>query len=129
MRDHAIKFKSPLSPEFLARIRVLRQHATDAEKLMWKLLRNRQLGGVKFRRQHPVGKYILDFYSYEFGLAVELDGGGPANPSQMRYDVERTQALEEQGIRVLRFWNNEVLCNTEGVLQSIWEAVNEGVHR
>ncbi len=122
------KVKVPLSPEFLARIRALRQNATDAESLMWKLLRNRQLGGVKFRRQHPAGKYILDFYCLEFRLAVELDGGGHAEPSRVRYDAERTQALEAQEIRVLRFWNNEVLSNPEEVLERIWEAVSEGPH-
>ena len=123
-----MKVKLPLSPEFLARIRELRQEATDAESLMWKLLRNRQLGGVKFRRQHPVGKYILDFYCFEFRLAVELDGGGHAEPSQARDDAERTQALEAQDIRVLRFWNSEVLGNPEGVLESIWGAVSEDPH-
>ena len=128
VRENPVKVKSPLPPVFLARIREPRQRATDAESLMWKLLRNRQLGGVKFRRQHPVGKFILDFYSEACRLAIELDGGGHAKPSQARYDADRTQALEAEGIRVLRFWNNEMLSNPEGVMERILEAVKEDPH-
>ncbi len=116
--------KPPLPPEFLARARQLRRNATDAESLLWQLLRNRQLDGWKFRRQHPVGPYILDFYCHEAGLAVELDGSQHAEPAQAGYDAERTQALETGGIRVLRFWNNEVLKNTNAVLQEIWNVLN-----
>jgi very-short-patch-repair endonuclease len=76
--------KLPLPPEFLARVRELRCNATDAEHLMWQLLRNRQLDGWKFRRQHPVGKYILDFYCHEAHLAVELDGSQHAELEQAR---------------------------------------------
>ena len=115
--------KPPLPPAFLARARELRRDATDAEQLMWKLLRNRQLDGWKFRRQHPVGKYILDFYCHEAKLGIELDGGQHAEPDQAKYDVERTRSLEAEGFRVLRFWNNEVLKNTNAVLQEIWNVL------
>ena len=94
---------------------------------MWKLLRNRQLDGWKFRRQHPVGKYILDFYCHEARLGVELDGGQHAEPDQAQYDAERAQALEAEGIRVLRFWNNEVLKNTTAVLQEIWNVLTDSL--
>jgi len=119
--------KPPLPPALLTRARELRRDATDAEQLMWKLLRNRQLDGWKFRRQHPVGKYILDFYCHEARLGIELDGGQHAEPDQAQYDVERAQALEAEGIRVLRFWNNEVLKNTTAVLQEIWNALHESL--
>lgn len=115
---------SSLSPILLARARELRQTATDAETLLWKLIRNRQINGAKFRRQHPFGPYILDFYNYEARLAIELDGSGHAEPKQARHDAERTEALNAAGIRVIRFWNNQVLKETEGVLQAIWHAVS-----
>ena len=74
--------KPPLPPALLARARELRQSGTDAERLVWQLVRNRQLDGWKFRRQHPIGRYILDFYCYEARLGIELDGGQHAEPDQ-----------------------------------------------
>ena len=127
MTKYPTNIKPPLPPEFLARVRQLRRNATDAESLLWQLLRNRQLDGWKFRRQHPIGPYILDFYCDEARLAVELDGSQHAEPAQANYDIERTQALETGGIRVLRFWNNEVLKNTNAVLQEIWNVLNESL--
>ncbi len=100
--------------------RQLRQAQTDAETLMWHMLRNRALKNAKFRRQHPAGKYILDFYCPEHRLAVELDGG-QHNGSER--DAQRDAWLAEQGVTVLRFWNNEVLQETEAVLQCIWQAL------
>ncbi|MBE7471163.1 MAG: DUF559 domain-containing protein [Anaerolineales bacterium] len=117
------KRKPPLPPALKARARELRRNATDAEKLLWQLLRNRQLAGAKFRRQYPLGGFILDFYCHEARLALELDGSQHAQPEQAQYDAARTQALTAEGIRVLRFWNNEVLQQTESVLEAIWEAV------
>ena len=119
--------KPPLPSEFLARVRELRRTATDAEKMMWQLLRNRQLDGWKFRRQHPINRYILDFCCHEAKLAIELDGGQHADPEQAYYDRERTLALETEGIRVLRFWNNDVLKNTNAVLQVIWNAPSDSL--
>jgi very-short-patch-repair endonuclease len=117
--------KPPLPPELLARVRQLRQDSTDAESLLWRLLRDRQLDGWKFRRQHPIGKYILDFYCHQARLAIELDGGQHAEPEQACHDAERTRALETEGIRVLRFWNHAVLKHTNAVLQEIRDALNE----
>ena len=105
------------------RSRVLRQNQTHAEKAMWRLLRDRQLNGAKFRRQHVVGNYILDFYCIATKLAVELDGGQHAEPAQLEYDTQRAAVLAEQGIRVLRFSNNEALVNPQGVLQMIAEEI------
>ncbi len=97
--------------------RQLRKLLTDAERLMWRLLRNRTIDGCKFRRQHPVGPYIVDFICIEKGLVIELDGGQHA--LAVEKDEKRTRFLNEQGYRVLRFWNNEVLNETEAVLTVI----------
>ncbi|HUW59959.1 MAG TPA: endonuclease domain-containing protein [Candidatus Bathyarchaeia archaeon] len=101
----------------------MRYDDMDAEKLLWRLLRNRQLGGAKFRRQHAVGPYILDFYCHEARLAIELDGGQHGESDQVRRDEERTRYLQEQGIHVLRFWNHQVRTNSSGVLQAVWDAL------
>jgi very-short-patch-repair endonuclease len=99
--------------------RQLRQTPTEAEKLLWKALRRNQLGGVSFRRQHPIGRYVLDFYCPSAGLAIEVDGGQHAAGQQKEIDVRRDQWLAANGVRMLRFWNNEVLSNLQGVLQTI----------
>lgn len=100
------------------RARQLRRDQTDAEATLWRVLRSRGLG-VKFRRQYPVGPYITDFASIERGLVVELDGSGHATPEGRAHDAERTRYLNAAGFRVLRFWNNEVLTNLDGVVQAI----------
>ena len=97
--------------------RSLRQSETKAERKLWFLLRNRRLGGLKFRRQHPIGPFVTDFCCTEAKLIVELDGGQHA--LQRRSDKTRTAYLEAQGYRVLRFWNNDALGNTDAVLQRI----------
>ena len=101
------------------RARQLRKNQTDAEKSLWQHLRRRQIDGWRFRRQHPIGNYIVDFFCFEKGLVVEIDGG--QHSEQVDYDEERTKWLESQGYRVLRFWNNEVLREIEAVKQVIWE--------
>ena len=111
-----------LPADLLANARDLRKGQTDAESLLWLLLRDRRLGGFKFRRQHPVPPYVLDFYCHEKRLAVELDGGQHAE--QAARDERRTAELERQGIRVIRFWNNAVLAETEGVLEAIWQVLH-----
>lgn len=111
-----------LSDEILLRARELRRNATDAEQTLWNALRDRQLAGLKFRRQHPIDRFILDFYCHEKRLAIELDGGYHAEDEQRIYDEERTTLLAAQGIKVLRFWNHEVLNNLEGVLEAILNA-------
>ncbi len=107
------------------RARQLRQNATPAEQILWQALRNRQLNGLKFRRQHPIGRFILDFYCAEKRLAVEVDGGQHADPDQRRDDQARTAALAAHGITVLRFWNHEVLNQLEAVLQAILETADQ----
>ena len=97
--------------------RQLREHSTDAEKLLWHHLRNRRLNGWKFRRQFPVGKYIVDFVCQELKLIIEIDGGQHAD--QITYDLERTRILNSKRYQVVRYWNNEVLGNTTSVLESL----------
>jgi very-short-patch-repair endonuclease len=94
---------------------------TDAEHLLWRYLRNRYFSGWKFRRQHEVDRYIVDFVCTGASLIVELDGGQHAE--RMASDAHRTRRLEAMGYRVLRFWNNDVLMNTEAVLRVILEAL------
>ena len=110
-----------LPSELLQRCRELRESQTDAESKLWRCLKNRQLFGAKFRRQHPLKGYILDFYCPEAGLVVELDGSEHADEKRITHDQVRTQRLEEMNIWVIRFWNRDVLRNLEGVLLKIAE--------
>lgn len=100
----------------------LRTNQTDAEKCLWHALRNRQLAGFKFRRQLSIPPYIVDFVCLERRLIVEADGGQHADKDV--YDNARTEQLVKQGYQVLRFWNNEVLGNLEGVLNKILLELN-----
>ncbi|WP_420559310.1 endonuclease domain-containing protein [Tepidicaulis sp.] len=100
-----------------AKARALRRNLTDAERLLWRHLRSRQLEGAKFRRQFPVGSFVADFVCLEARLVVELDGGQHA--FQAARDKARTHFLLARGFRVIRFWNHEVLGNIGGVLQQI----------
>lgn len=104
-----------------ANARQLRKNSTEAERVLWRHLRLRQLEGYKFRRQQPVGQYIVDFVCFETRLVIELDGG--QHGEQVAYDAERSAWLQAQGFRVLRFWNHEVLQDIEAVKRVIWEAV------
>jgi len=97
----------------------LRRSETDAEKKLWSLLRNRQLKGKKFRRQHALTDYVLDFYCHECKLAIELDGNHHLEPENKEHDAARTRLLEDYGITVIRFWNYEVMNETEKVLEII----------
>ena len=99
--------------------RALRRNATDAEQAMWRLLRDRRLEGVKFRRQVPIGPFVADFASVARRLVVELDGGQHAESAS---DKGRDTYLASEGWRVLRFWNNDVIRNRHGVLENIAQA-------
>lgn len=101
--------------------RQLRKNLTDSERRLWRELKLRQVGGLKFRRQFQIGRYIADFVCPERKLIVEVDGG--QHSEQVNYDSDRTSWLESQGFRVLRFWNNEVLMNLEGVKEAIYNAL------
>lgn len=97
--------------------RELRKGMTDAEQRLWQVLRHKQLNGIKFRRQYVIGEYIVDFVSVAHKLVIELDGGQHA--SQQHYDEKRSAFLSAQGYRVLRFWNHEVLQQTEAIVAAI----------
>jgi very-short-patch-repair endonuclease len=97
--------------------RNLRTRQTDAENLLWRRLRGKQLAGVKFRRQHPIGKYIVDFVCLKKRLILEIDGGQHALEKDK--DDERAKWLTAEGYHILRFWNNEVLENLPGVLETV----------
>jgi very-short-patch-repair endonuclease len=99
--------------------RELRQRSTDAERLLWRHIRAKQLEGLKFRRQQAIGDYIVDFVSFDRRVIVEVDGS--QHLVWKAGDDQRTRWLEDQGFKVLRFWNNDVLRNVEGVLQVIRE--------
>lgn len=102
------------------RARRLRREQTDAERTLWRALRSRQFSGLKFRRQHPIGPYIVDLCCLTLKLAIEVDGGQHAE--HVEADERRLHDLAQAGYRVLRFWNHEVLMNLEGVLERIAEA-------
>jgi len=101
------------------RARALRANQTDAEALLWSKLRARQIGNLKFRRQRPIGLYFADFACMEIGLVIELDGGQHAEESGNRNDQQRSDAMAVLGFQTLRFWNHEVLTETNAVLEKI----------
>ena len=103
------------------RARQLRKDMTDAERALWARLRRRQVLGHKFRRQQPLGPFIVDFVCLERKLVIEVDGGQHAD--QQQDDARRTGWLEDQGFVVLRFWNHEVLAEPEAVIQAIADAL------
>jgi very-short-patch-repair endonuclease len=107
-----------------ARARHLRRQSTEVETRLWQRLRNKQLG-VDFRRQHPVGNYVLDFYAPAVRLAVELDGGQHQQSTIAANDQMRSNWLMERGVMVLRFWNSDVVQNLSGVLEVIAAEVAE----
>ena len=114
MRESLIE---PQALTFWDRARRLRRNQTEAERRLWAHLRFRQLGNAKFRRQHPVGRFITDFCCMERGLVIELDGGQHA--AQVEADQRRSVFLAQQGYRVVRFWDHEVIEDIEAVLQRI----------
>ena len=97
----------------------LRMNETEAEKLLWEKLKNNQLGGFKFRRQHPISLYIADFYCHKLKLIIEIDGEYHFRKEQIPKDEERTKVLEFNGVNVIRFSNDEVLNSLEKVLNEI----------
>ncbi|MDV7706217.1 endonuclease domain-containing protein [Acinetobacter pittii] len=114
-----------LDPQLLVSAKTMRSNATDAENLMWQLLRAKRFMNLKFRRQHVITPYIVDFYCHEIGLVIELDGGQHGSADGRAYDAERTKFLEALGLRVVRYWNNDVLGRTDVVLEDLWKVCTE----
>jgi very-short-patch-repair endonuclease len=110
-----------IDPVMKQRSRSLRKEMTDAEQELWSALRGRQMQGFKFRRQYPLGNYILDFVSLEAKLVIELDGG--QHQQQQDYDQQRDAWLLAQGFHVMRFWNDEVLSQFDSVREEIWRGL------
>ena len=115
------KSKGKTTWTYVIAARELRQVETETEKIMWESLRGKRLNGLKFRRQHPYEHYVLDFFCVEHQLVVELDGSVHDVSDQAAYDEERTGFLNEHGLRVIRFRNEEVKKNLSNVLQKIIE--------
>ena len=115
-----------IDPAILARARESRREMTHQERKLWACLRAKQLYGLKFRRQHPIDRFILDFYCHQHKLAVEIDGPTHADPKQIAYDEARTAWLEQRGLRVIRFTNRDVDANLEAVLEEIARACGVG---
>src|SRR5205085_6983653 len=107
----------------MTRARQLRKSATQHERLLWRHLRNRQLQGWKFCRQHPVDRYVIDFYCPKACLAIELDGGGHNFASRKSLDQERTRFLASKDILVVQFWNYQIKRELDSVLETIWSTL------
>jgi very-short-patch-repair endonuclease len=122
--DHKQSHQLPANR--IDRARDLRKRMPDAEQKVWRELRSRRFAGYKFRRQHPLGSYFVDFVCLSSGVVVELDGGQHNTEEARSYDARRTRWLEGAGYRVLRFWNHEVLEDWESVAEAIWRAVSAG---
>jgi very-short-patch-repair endonuclease len=106
------------------RARTLRKSMSESEWKLWRELRKRQVGGHRFRRQHPIGPYVVDFVCLEQRFIVEVDGGHHSETAQVEYDGRRTEWLEREGYRVFRVWNTEVFDNLDGVVETIWTELN-----
>ncbi len=99
--------------------RNLRKNMTKQERRLWQFLRKKNINNLKFRRQYPIGKYIVDFICNEKKLIIEIDGGQHNEAQNISYDQERTEYLESKGYTIIRFWNNDIDNNIEGVYQEI----------
>ena len=104
--------------------RNLRKNSTFQERRLWNLLKNRQFHNLKFKRQQPIGDYIVDFICKEAKIIIEIDGGQHNEPENIEYDKTRTEYLNNLGYKVIRFWNNEIYENIEGVVLRLKEEIN-----
>ena len=100
--------------------RKLRRDETDVERKLWLALRDRRFHGFKFRRQQPIGHYIVDFVCFDAKLIIELDGGQHGTREAEAYDANRSERLARDGFRACRFWNRDLIDNFDGVLERIW---------
>ena len=107
----------------LNQAKILRKNMTEQEKILWNILRNNQFHGLKFRRQVPIGDYVADFVCEMRNVIIELDGGQHNEPENIEKDKQRTAFLESKGYKVLRFWNNEVDNNLDGVCEMIYRTI------
>ena len=111
------------SPNTFDKARLLRNNMTEAEKIVWDKLKNRKVFKARFRRQHPVGSFIVDFYCHEYKLAIEIDGEIHLKTEVNEYDDGRTHDIEKFGIKILRFTNNEVFTNLNKIIVEILKTI------
>ncbi len=104
---------------------ILRKNMTSSELILWKRLKDRRIFNSKFRRQHPINHFIVDFYSHEYKLAIEVDGEIHENEAKIEYDLNRTYEIEKFGIKVLRFTNDQVISDTEWVISKIHKVIEK----
>ena len=123
MSENLFKHSKNYTPKILNNAKELRrrENTTEAEKLMWYYLKNKQMNNCRFRRQCPMGNYIVDFVCMEKKLIIELDGSQHNEEKAIKYDEERTEYLNSLGYKVLRFWDNDVFKNMKDVLETIYE--------
>lgn len=113
------------SDRTLNRARTLRSDMSDEERVLWMLLRDRRFAEFKFRRQAPIGDYVVDFVCYGAKLVLELDGSQHAEPEQAAFDAKRTAELEAAGFRVARIWCGDLFKDREGAMELIWNALHD----
>lgn len=101
--------------------RILRKNSTPQEKILWQILRNHNFYGYEIRRQSPIGNYIVDFVCRKKKIIIEIDGGQHNEPENIEYDKKRTKYLEQKGYKIIRFWNNEITKNIDGVYKKLQE--------
>lgn len=121
-------FKERLPEEIKANARAMRKNPTETERILWEQLRNRKLDGAKFRRQQPFKGFILDFYSEQHKLCIEVDGEIHREKEQSQYDSSRDECLKEFGIKTLRFTNEQIQANLNEVLHVIGEHIRSYPH-
>jgi very-short-patch-repair endonuclease len=109
--------------------KTLRQRLTDAEVILWQNLRRKELGGLKFRRQHPIGPYITDFACLRAKLIVEVDGATHATETELAHDARRRSFMARFGWKEIRVYNDDVYKNLDGILEAIWREANERIAR
>jgi len=114
-------------PQLKTRARTLRTNLTDAERRLWSRLRGKQIFGIQFYRQRPIGNYIVDFHAPAARLVIEVDGAHHLDAAQVRYDTQRSEYLKEIGLKVLRFDDRQVLVELESVVQVIFCALSESL--
>ncbi len=113
------------APRTTRTTRILRKQDTWVERLLWSWLRGGRFAGYKFRRQHPIGNYVLDFFYNEAELNIELDGSQHGQPTHQAADIERDKFLAAHGIKVLRFWNGELRRNKQMIRDAIWRELQQ----
>jgi very-short-patch-repair endonuclease len=111
------------SPNTFDKARILRNNMTAAEKIVWEKLKNRNIFKARFRRQHPIGSFIVDFYCHEYKLAIEIDGEIHLKNEIIEYDDGRSHDIEKYGIKILRFTNNEVFTDLKKIIEEILNTI------